>query len=70
MDDSGRNISTGQGNIILTNFKIEIGSIPTPWIPCDTDQNFIVNDSSFFEVNDICKIYKSGYIQANEFIEI
>lgn len=70
MDDSGRSISTGQGNITLTNFKLEIGSVPTPWIPCDTDPNFIINDSSFFEVDDICKIYKSGYIQANEFIEI
>lgn len=70
MDDNGRKISSGQGNIVVTNFKLETGSVPTPWVTCDTDPNYIVNDSSLFEVDDICKIYKPGYIQANEFIEI
>ena len=54
MDDAGRSLSTGQGPITVTNFKIEKGSVATPWVPATTDPmhdklcvgNGIVNDVS------------------------
>lgn len=69
MDDNGRNIASGQGAIILTDFKIEEGSIPTPWVPASTDPIYVENHSSMFEINDLCKIHKNGNIQSYEFIE-
>lgn len=69
MDDNGRNIASGQGAIILTDFKIEEGSIPTPWVPASTDPIYVADRSSMFEIDDICKIHKNGNIQALEFIE-
>ena len=70
LDDNGRNIASGQGPITLTHFKLEEGSIPTPWIPCDTDPIYVADHSSMFEIDDLCKIHKNGNIQAREFIEI
>lgn len=70
LDDNGRNLASGQGPITLTHFKLEEGSVPTPWVPCSTDPNFGGRDSSLFEIDDICKIHKNGNIQASEFIEI
>lgn len=69
MDDVNRNIATGQGPITLTNFKLEEGSIPTPWIPCSIDPKYEGESSSLFEFPDICRIHKNGNIQASEFIE-
>lgn len=69
MDDSGRAIASGQGAITVTNFKIEQGSVPTPWVPASTDPIYVADHSSMFEVDDICKIHKNGNIQASEFIE-
>lgn len=69
MDDSGRNIPSGQGQITLTHFKLELGSVPTPWVPCTTDPKKEDISSSLFEIDDTCKIHKPGYIQAKEFIE-
>lgn len=70
MDDITRNIASGQGAITLTNFKIEQGSVPTPWVPASTDPIYVADHSNMFEIDDICKIHKNGNIQAFEFIEI
>ena len=69
MDDITRNIASGQGAITLTNFKIEQGSVPTPWVPASTDPIYVADHSNMFEIDDICKIHKNGNIQASEFIE-
>ncbi len=69
MDDSGRTIASGQGAITVANFKIEQGSVPTPWVPASTDPIYVTNHSSMFEINDICKIHKTGNIQSYQFIE-
>lgn len=37
LDDAGRSIATGQGPITVTNFKIEEGSVATPFVPAPTD---------------------------------
>ena len=70
MDDITRNIASGQGAITLTNFKIEQGSVPTPWVPASTDPIYVADHSSMFEIDDLCKIHKNGNIQAYQFIEI
>lgn len=44
MDDSGRNIASGQGDIIISNIKLEEGSKVTNWIPN-------VNDSLYQTMN-------------------
>ena len=56
MDDITRALTSGQGSITLTNFKIEKGNIVTPWIPANTDPiySFIGLDSNI--ENDV-----SGY---------
>ena len=69
MDDINRNIASGQGPITLTQFKLEKGSVPTPWVPCSTDPLFLSQSDGLFEIDDICKIHKIGCIQAYEFIE-
>ena len=69
LDDITRSLASGQGPIILTHFKLEKGSVPTPWIPSSTDPIYEGKNSSLFEIDDICKIHKPGYIQSYEFIE-
>lgn len=69
MDDAARTIASGQGAITVTNFKIEEGTVPTPWVPASTDPIYVADHSSMFEIDDICKIHKNGNIQAYQFIE-
>ena len=69
MDDISRNIISGQGEVTLTNFKLEKGTIPTPWYPYENDPNYVRRSSGLFEIDDICRIRKNGNIQSSEFIE-
>jgi hypothetical protein len=48
MDDITRTIASGQGAITVTNFKIEEGSVPTPWVPASTDPLYVSDRSSMF----------------------
>ena len=69
MDDGPRTIASGQGAITLTNFKIEEGSVPTPWVPSDTDPNYVGSSFGFSEASGTPSIGKAEYVQATEFIE-
>lgn len=55
--------------IWIADAKLEEGSVPTDWVPNINDEDY--NYASFIEIeNDTCKIQKSGYITADEFIEM
>lgn len=57
MDDSGRNIVSGQGTITLTNFKIEKGSKVTPWTPASTDPRYAelgFSDNTIYDSSGYC----------------
>jgi hypothetical protein len=59
----------GLGIVSIRNLKFEAGSSPTPWIPCSTDATYINGASNMVEGEGMCQIFKSGCIQATEFIE-
>lgn len=58
-----------KGKISYRHPKIEIGTVPTPWIPNEKDKLYIGETHGFLEVKDKVKIQEKGYIQANNFIE-
>lgn len=64
------NSTTGK-HFSIRHCKLEKGEIPTAWIPNENDVDFVSNICGFIEdgTDNICKIQKNGYIQANEFIE-
>ena len=70
MDDAGRALASGQGEIILTHFKLESGSIVTPWVPADTDPNYVGSTSGFNEPGAAIASIGKGYINAPDFMEI
>lgn len=65
MDDITRNIATGQGAITIKNFKIEKGSIPTPWLPNSVDPEYAtlgLNDGIEYDVSG----YKNNGIKIGD----
>ena len=55
--------------IWIADVKLEEGNVPTAWVPNENDEDY--NYASFVEIeNDTCKIQKTGYINADEFIEM
>ena len=60
---------SGTGTVSIKMVKFEEGSSPTPWIPCSTDATYINGASNMVEGEGMCQIFKSGCIQATEFIE-
>lgn len=57
------------GDTYWKNFKIELGSVPTPWCPNETDDIYVGSTLGFTELETIPSIGKAGYVQATEFIE-
>ena len=57
------------GTYYFRNFKLEKGSVPTPWIPNETDNIYVGSTLGFTELETIPSIGKAGYVQATEFIE-
>ena len=53
MDDSARAITTGQGPIVVSNFKLEKGSTVTKWHPSFDDNLTKIYDSSRYGNNGI-----------------
>ena len=62
MDDSGRNIASGQQTFQITKCKLEIGDKVTPWIPN-------ITDSIYTSRNFISNNILTNPIQANQFYE-
>ena len=56
------------GDFYLRDFKIEIGSTPTPWTPNPNDAIY-TGEHGFFEGSDIASIGK-GYVSGREFYEM
>ena len=61
-------VNGGTDTLMLRHCKLEKGTIPTLWIPNESDVDY-TGDLSFIENADNCKIQKLDYIQSNEFIE-
>lgn len=52
----------------ITNLKMEIGTVPTPWVPNDLDDIYVGNINGFIETADLSRIAEE-YVEGNEFIE-
>ena len=70
MDDSGRNLSSGQGAITLSHFKIEEGSIATPWVPANTDPIYVGDCCGFTEIDKTSASIAKEYMSATQFYEL
>lgn len=63
------NGAKGSGTISIKCVKFEEGTIPTAWIPCSADADFVANNSGFNEYLGNAQITK-GQVNAVDFIEI
>lgn len=61
--------ATGTGTVSIKCIKFEQGTIPTAWIPCSADADFVAPTSGFNEYNGVAQITK-GQVNATDFIEI
>lgn len=58
----------GTRNMKIGKWKLEEGSIPTPWIPAKSDEIYISSTASFVENNNSNKLYiGQNWIDANQF---
>ena len=60
---------TTLSDLRLWNFKLEEGSVATPWCPNESDTEYVGSTLGFTELETIPSIGKAGYVQATEFIE-
>lgn len=51
------------------NFKVEKGSVATPWIPNPADTIYVSDSVGFSEEGDKAKIWSCGSVTGNEFIQ-
>ena len=71
LDDNGRTLASGQGQILIENIKLEKGSTPTPWLPNPVDNIYISSTVPFTENNNNNKLYiGNSWISANQFYQI
>jgi hypothetical protein len=59
-----------KGKISYRHPKIEIGTVPTTWVPNPGDSQYIGETNGFIEFEGETKIQEKGYVQSNSFIEI
>ena len=61
----------GTRSLTIEKWKLEEGSVPTPWIPNTSDAIYVDNNQGFIEhiTNDRSRINQEGYVQSNNFIE-
>lgn len=59
----------GTGTVSIKCVKFEQGTIPTVWIPCSADADFVSPTSGFNEYNGVAQITK-GQVNATNFIEL
>lgn len=57
------------GTYYIKQWKIEKGSIVTPWIPNSADDIYVSNSVGFSEEGDKTKIWSCGSVTGNEFIQ-
>ena len=60
---------SGTLNMHIGYWKLEKGSVGTPWIPASTDDIYIGNTCGFTELDRNIVSIGNGYITASEFIE-
>lgn len=53
----------------MKNIKGEVGTVPTPWIPNESDEIYISNTQGFNEGRQIASVSK-GSLNGNSFIEL
>ena len=56
------------GSIGFKNIKLELGPVPTPWIPNSADYGVVPTQHGFAEQNTLMSVYEN-YITTPEFIE-
>lgn len=56
------------GTVRVSNPKLEIGSVATPWIPSTADYDVVPDLHGFAEEDNLMKVYED-YITTHDFIE-
>ena len=60
----------GTGTVSVKCLKFEEGAIPTVWVPCTTNTEYVGDTCGFNEFNAAIAQITNGYVNAPDFIEI
>lgn len=60
--------ASGAKNMSIGKWKLEKGSVATPWVPCEADNIYVGGSHGFNEIDTNTKIYENCIV-ANNFIE-